>query len=677
MFVRVNSLRSQNLPIALLRCCFIFAVCLAGREKVQANVPGGGNIGPDVTFSMAGKNVVLANGIVTATIKPDTAQIVSLRYKGYEMVGQAGHKDIYFTMTGDEGHEGFSGCVFSVKSRTPDMVDVSCKSVYSRQRSNMFPCVTDIHFVLRRGASGVYIYAVLNHPADYPALNLTIWRMVWQRPELDGQWLMEKLYVDDARHWETPTPDDVDRSETMKPKEVTKLTTGTWQGKYDCKYMYNASYWDLGCWGYASDRNKIGCWLVFGSHDFFNGGPTMSDLTCCTHDMLVTFNQTHYNGSPLVIPKGEAWQKIYGPYLLCCNSSPDGGDACWADARRQAEAEKAAWPYVWLTNENNYPLKDGRGAVTGKFVVKDTLKPDVSGSGAWVGLAQPDSSENQTPKELAQGRGKKATARAFTRPHPGGNWQFESQKYQYWVHADTDGNFSIPNVRPGIYTLYAFTTGAVGEFSQTNVVVKAGGGTALGDVVWKVPHPGASIAWEIGVPDRTAKEFRHGDDYFRPLLWGKFSSEFSNPLEYTVSISDWSKDWNYAQSGYLKDGAWTPWKWCIHFNLTNALAGGNATLTIAYASSEGGRTEIYVNNEKRLLTTVRPVVDGGDALIREGIHAKYCVERVPIPMPLLKTGTNTITLVQGTYDRPRFHVMYDYLSLELPAATSPTAAGSR
>jgi hypothetical protein len=37
-------------------------------------------------------------------------------------------------------------------------------------------------------------------------------------------------------------------------------------------------------------------------------------------------------------------------------------------------------------------------------------------------------------------------------------------------------------------------------------------------------------------------------------------------------------------------------------------------------------------------------------------------------MSLLKTGANAITLVQAGYDRPRLHVMYDYLDLELPVA---------
>jgi rhamnogalacturonan endolyase len=219
--------------------------------------------------------------------------------------------------------------------------------------------------------------------------------------------------------------------------------------------------------------------------------------------------------------------------------------------------------------------------------------------------------------------------------------------------------------------LAAFTRGAVGEFSRTNLVVTMGETTALGELTWNVPHPGASIAWEIGVPDRTAKEFRHGDDYFQPYMWEKFSGEFSNPLEYTVGVSDWSKDWNYVQCGYLTGTNWAPWKWRIHFNLTNLPTAGDATLTLAYASAYRGHTEIYVNDESKMFKMVRPAVDGGNALIREGIHAKYCVEQVPIPMSLFKNGANTISLVESVgqpSSLPFAHAMYDYLNLELPVA---------
>jgi len=37
------------------------------------------------------------------------------------------------------------------------------------------------------------------------------------------------------------------------------------------------------------------------------------------------------------------------------------------------------------------------------------------------------------------------------------DWQTDGKYYQYWARADAAGRFTIPNARPGIYALYAFT----------------------------------------------------------------------------------------------------------------------------------------------------------------------------------------------------------------------------
>jgi rhamnogalacturonan endolyase len=571
-----------------------------------------------VTLTRNGTTVVLANGIITATLDTTAARVKSLQYKGREMVSQQGrHKTIYFFVVGDRGKRGYeiaSPCVCSVRRQTPDLVDISCKRPYAKGDTNMHPWDLDTHFVLRRGTPGLYVYSVVDHPAHYPELNIGQYLMVWSMPYEKGNHPLEKIYVDEARHWELPAPGDFDDAEVSGIKEIALLKSGSWKGRYDCKYMYTATYRELGCWGFASDRHGLGAWVVFGSHEYFNDGPTMSDLTSATGILHVMFNMNHYNGTGLRIPKSLAWQK-----------------------------ERAAWPYAWMAGVPDYPVKEDRGVVAGRLVVKDALKPALTGAKAWVGLAQ---------------------------PAPGGNWQFENHHYQYWERANTDGDFVIPHVRPGTYSLYAFVSGAVGEFSASNIVVQAGAPTLLNEIAWNVPHPGAKLAWEIGVPDRTAREFRHGDDYFKPLLWDQLSSEFPNPLEYTIGVSDASKDWNYAHCGYPQGTNWSPWKWRIHFKLDAVPAAGSATLTLAYASSYYGNTEIYVNDESKMVGgAVHPSVDGGNALIREGIHAKYCVERVAIPLAVLRRGTNTLTLVQGQgrFDRPFFHVMYDYLSLELPA----------
>jgi rhamnogalacturonan endolyase len=614
-------MKVASLRLALLVSCLLFS----GRPATLANVPGGGSDGSDVTLTHSGNNVILSNGILSATITPG-ATISSFKYKGFEMAST-----MYYSMDGGPDYRLPGGGDSFVKTQTPDLIDIGFKHL-RKTEPQALDC--EIHYVLQRGASGLYSYAILSHPADYPATSMGEWRMVWK---LSND-LLEKIYVDDLRHWQMPSSDDYKTAEPTGIKEIVKITSGVRAGQYDCKYDFSASYYDIGCWGHASDKNKVGGWIVLGGYDFFNDGPTKQDLNAASGINHIHFGMDHYNCSVTKVDAGETWQKIYGPFLLYCNSSEDGADACWADAKAQVDAEKAAWPYKWLTDNPEYPPADARGTVSGHFILKDPLKPGLKLTNAWIGVAQPP---------------------------PGGNWQFESNHYQYWVRPDAQGNFSIPNIRPGDYTFYAFTDGAVGEYSRQDVAVAAGKTTPLGDVLWNVPHKGKSIAWEIGVPDRTAKEFRHGDDYFHGYVWQNFQNEFSNPLEYTVGKSDWSKDWNYAQSWYQVGDNKVPWKWRIHFNLAK-VPPGVATMTFAIASAHGNaHINVYVNDESKPFGVVTPSIQGGNAMLRESIHAKYCVEYLSIPTSRLVAGANTITLEQSSINT-QTHIMYDYLNLELP-----------
>jgi rhamnogalacturonan endolyase len=449
----------------------------------------------------------------------------------------------------------------------------------------------------------------------------------------------ENIYVDDPRHGQGPSYLDISNASPTGIAEVVFLNTGVRAGSYFGKYDYSAEYYTIGAWGHASDVNSIGAWVVLGSYEFLNDGPTKQDLTVAEDYSLLHYGRNHYGGSGTSVAAGESWSKIYGPWLLYMNSCPGTADDCWADAKARVQTEQMAWPYSWLTTNDNYPSAGGRGTVTGTFTVSDAVKPAVSGALAWVGLSQPD---------------------------PGGNWQNESKRYQYWVKTDQAGNFTIPNVRPGAYTLSAFVTGEVGEYSQADVPADAGATTSLGNVTWNVVHPGSSIAWEIGVPDRTAAEFRHGNDYFQAFLYDNFSAELPNPIIYDVATSDWTTDWNYVQSAYVQDGVNNPWPWQINFDLPSVPSSGNATLTLAWASADQDAIQVFVNSDA-VFKDFYPSVSGGNALVREGIHAKYGVDYISIPVSQLQQGPNTITLLERRVSGIASHVMYDYISLELPA----------
>ncbi len=620
---------------------------------VRANDPGGGaaGVGANVTLSTTGTTATLANGVVTAIIEKSTGKVTSYLFNGTQMLDTSGQ--IYYSFDGGTSFDVPSGCVYAATTNTADMVDISCKRTWNATAGYKHVLDIDVHWVLRRGDTGLYGYMVLNHPAAYPAAGFGEFRVVWKLPHGSTDYFFERAYVDALRNWQMGSYYDYTHATGTGIAEVVLLTSGVRSGKYDCKYEYAAEYETIGCWGHASNSNKKGVWMVMGGYDYLNDGPIHQDITLAESYSLIHFGRNHFGGSGTSIAAGEAWKKVYGPHLLYCNSTTattNAGNALWAEAQAQVAAEVAAWPYSWLVNAD-YPLAAGRGTVTGKFIVSDPLKPSVTAVNAWVGLAAPEDTS--------------------------GNWQYQGKAYQFWTHADALGNFTIPDVRPGSYTLYAFTDGAVGEYSQLAVNVTAGGTTALGNVTWNVTHPGTSIAWEIGTPNRSAREFKHGNDYFEPYLWDTYCAELPSPLEYTVGTSNPATDWNYAHSGHLDAGVWTPWKWRIHFNLPAVPPSGNATLTLAFAGSDSARMDIYVNNEANLFARIYPPSSGGNGLIREGIHGKYGVSYVTIPVSSLNVGANTITLIEGRTGGPTEHVMYDCVNLELPAFPPPPPNSGR
>jgi rhamnogalacturonan endolyase len=213
--------------------------------------------------------------------------------------------------------------------------------------------------------------------------------------------------------------------------------------------------------------------------------------------------------------------------------------------------------------------------------------------------------------------------------------------------------------------LSAYVTGEVGEYSQTNVKVVLGETTALGDIVWTIAHPGRSIAWEIGVPDRSAEEFADASNYWVPYNHHTLHQKFSNPVEYTIGSSVAARDFPYVQSAlWVTDGKTVAWPWNLHFNLASVPGSGAATLMIAIASSADARLQVTVNGTK--LESQFAPVNAGNSLLREAVHGKYCTMNFTIPVANLKTGTNTLQLLQMRNKDEKNHIMYDYLRFEMP-----------
>jgi rhamnogalacturonan endolyase len=584
-----------------------------------------------VTLEQKDDLAILSNGLITATVSKTGASIRSLRFRDTEFIRQ-NRGGAYYSMDGGKTFRVPRDCTFRIHHQTPEMIDIAMTQSW---KGHAQAVDIEIHYVIQTGISGLHTYAIVRHPADYPATRFGEWRMVWKLPDD----LLDTICVDRLRFRKMPTAADFANAKPTGISEIVQLTTGPWAGKFDCKYDYNADYHVTPFWGHADSRSGLGAWMVFGSHEWFNDGPTKQDLTSADRIIHVHFGMNHYHSEPTAIAAGEEWSKTYGPFLLYLNHVDGGPAASVRDANRKTREETAAWPFAWMPPSADYPPAAERGKAAGRFIITDPAKPDLTSNNAWIGLAQPE---------------------------PGGNWQFESKNYQYWSRVAADGSFTIPHVRPGTYTLSAFVDGAFGEFEKSGVTIKAGTTTDLSELTWTIPRDRGRLVWEIGIPNRRADGFRHGDDYFQSYLWKNFGKEFSNPLEYHIGKSRPEKDWNYAHSAYpTTDGKLEGWKWRIHFELDHAPA-ADATLTIGIASADRARLMIYANDESTPVHTLVPRIQGGNALLRHGIHAKYSFEQLTIPAENLRKGANTLTLLQSRTHSPAFHVMYDALSLEVP-----------
>ncbi len=98
---------------------------VTGAFTAFANDAGGGTngVGADVTLTDNGSTVTLANGIISAVIDKNSADLNSLKFLGTETV-LSGGGNVYYSMDGQPIYRTMSGCAYAIKTNSADRVDV-------------------------------------------------------------------------------------------------------------------------------------------------------------------------------------------------------------------------------------------------------------------------------------------------------------------------------------------------------------------------------------------------------------------------------------------------------------------------------------------------------------------------------------------------------------------------
>jgi rhamnogalacturonan endolyase len=622
--------------------------------------------GPAVTVTEDATSFTLSNGTVVAHVAKRTGVLTSLTYKGTETLYTAsGSVGAYWSHDATGGTSTVTRITIDPKSNNGDRAEVSVKGI---ARTDISADV-ELRFSMGRGESGIYTYSIFDHLPQYPAASMN-----------ESRWVAK---LADYFDW---TQVDDERIMREVPKEVIGHL-----------YKFAASPFENRAYGWASSKKGIGIWLINASTEYIGGGATKTDFLAhrdtneiAAPCILNFWKGSHFGNGTVPLGQGEHWTKVIGPMFIYCNSGADPL-AMLKDAKAQAQDEIAKWPYEWV-NGVEYAQRGDRTTVKGQIVLVDPLMPSAKLSNLLVGLAHP---AYAPPTGGRGGRGRAAAAAPDAVAAPGGraanvppeaantgrgiDWQSDAKYYQYWAHGQDSGDFAIPNVRAGTYTLHAISDGVLGEFAQADITVESGKPIDLGKLTWTPVRRGKQV-WEIGIPNRNAKEFTYGDKYFDPnseLLYPKL---FPNDVNFVIGTSDTRKDWFYEQlphatddsgrlngnAGVTGSGRATPYK--IRFEMPTAPK-GKATLRVAICGT-GARAVVVTVNDK---PAGQVNLMGADTVItRQGSQGIWYEREVAFDASLMTQGANvmTLTVPAGPVNNG---VLYDYLRLELDESAQGAA----
>jgi rhamnogalacturonan endolyase len=691
--------RTNNIFKSRLTAVLSLVLLLAGVAGSYANVPGGGTgTGANVTVTDNGNTVVLANGIVSLTIVKASGTISNFTYNGTNLLaGGSGGGSFYFDNSGGPtlANPTYTLTV-NPANNGGNQAEVMLQTIAS-------PMDMAIYYDLLRGQQGIYDTVIFTHESgypDYPGAEL--------RSNMYVGSIFDWLVVDPYRFRQMAPANTAVTTVAGAPPEVMQYTAGIYNGLTNCKYSYSAPLGEVNTWGWASSTTNYGVWQTLPSHEFEDGGPMHRELTeHIGNTLLDMFGGGHYGfGLTQDQPAGTFSSKTIGPAFIYANqytgSSSDPvslkARVLWADAQAQAAAEQGAWPYTWFNPStvtggtgSPYPQASGRATVSGTLAINDPYNPGTSPVSLWIGLAPVDG---------------------------GVDFQQQYLTCQFWVKTGSGGSFTIPNILPGTYNLWAFGPGVVGTFEQANVTVTAGQSLSLGTLTWAPLRLGPTV-WDIGIPDRNSNEFNNGEHDVTPYSgtlpgyaggppfdiptdWGAFmdyTGQYPAGVSYVVGTSNYASDWDYIQPSVLNGTVYTGSSTSkIYFNLASApTAAQTARLYIAFAALNGAACIITINGVVQT-ASVMGSTDGAyaaignstngftppnhsfDTPLRLGSQGAWGDAYLDFAGNKLKAGTNEIDIT----GRPTgggglgTGFEYDYLRLELTgfATPTPTPGGS-
>ncbi|GER47816.1 rhamnogalacturonate lyase family protein [Striga asiatica] len=263
------------------------------------------------------------NGILRVTLSKPDGIVTGIKYNGIDNLleianeeSNRGYWDFVWSPPGSTGTTGtfelIRGEKFEVVVQTEEQIELSFSRTWDVSEQGKFgPLNIDKRFVMLRGSSGFYSYAIYEHSEEWPGFNLDETRIVFKLRKDKFHYMA----MADNRQRYMPLPDDrlAGRGEALDYPEAVLLVNpieAEFIGEVDDKYQYSGDNKDV----------KVHGWIL------------------------------------LKFGEGERWKKVFGPVFVYLNSAaPQESDPLlllWEDAKLQMV------PYL---NPDRYALRSPVG----------------------------------------------------------------------------------------------------------------------------------------------------------------------------------------------------------------------------------------------------------------------------------------------------------------------------
>ena len=315
--------------VGLFAFPLVATVLLGTLGKAQVSVGGSGlKSSAAVTVIDNGASWTLDNGIVKATIRKGSGSMASLVYHGIEMMGGNGGyweqtpqdaPQLTNTITIDPATNSGARAEISIKGVTGGATMLGRGAPGGGTYDDM-----EIRYTLGRGDSGIYVYAIFNHPPSYRAGGVGSESRYITRLNQAFDWIT----VDKDRNMLECAPTDWGTGVVVHAKEQRILSKGVYKNSVEHKYSYSGVQYRTPAYGWSSTKDHIGIWFINPTIEYLSGGPAKLELDAHFGDndnpepiILDYWVGGHYDtGARVNVAAGEQWTRVVGPIFVYVNS---------------------------------------------------------------------------------------------------------------------------------------------------------------------------------------------------------------------------------------------------------------------------------------------------------------------------------------------------------------------